>query len=87
MLNIQSQIGRRPIFAAGNSSGDREMLEWAAAGEGPSLALLVVHDDAEREFAYAGEGITTDNSESITDVGTRLGWTLASIKDDWETVY
>ena len=50
--NIQAQLGRRPIMAAGNSGGDREMLEWAAGGEGPSLALLVDHDDAEREFAY-----------------------------------
>ena len=43
--NIQTQLGRRPILAAGNSGGDREMLEWAATGEGPTLALLVNHDD------------------------------------------
>ena len=54
--NIQAQLGRRPILAAGNSGGDREMLEWAAAGEGPTLALLVDHDDDEREFRYVELG-------------------------------
>ena len=54
--NIQAQLGRRPILAAGNSGGDREMLEWAAAGDGPTLAVLVNHDDAEREFAYVSCG-------------------------------
>ena len=46
------------MVAAGNSGGDREMLEWAAAGEGPTLALLVDHDDAEREFAYVSSAET-----------------------------
>lgn len=87
VVNIQSQIGRRPILAAGNSSGDKEMLEWAAAGPGPTLALLVDHDDAEREYAYASEGATTANDEAITDVAARLGWTVASMARDWETVF
>ena len=52
--NIQAHIGRRPILAAGNSAGDREMLEYAHTGERPSLCLVVDHDDAEREYAYAG---------------------------------
>ncbi len=53
-VNIQAHIGRRPILAAGNSAGDREMLEYAHTGEHPSLCLVVDHDDAEREYAYAG---------------------------------
>ena len=53
-INIQAHIGRRPILAAGNSAGDTEMLEYAHTGERPSLCLVVDHDDAEREYAYAG---------------------------------
>ena len=85
--NIQSQLGRRPVMVAGNSGGDREMLEWAAAGDGPTLALLVDHDDAEREFSYVSKAETFSEAEPITDVGARLGWTVVSIARDWETVF
>lgn len=85
--HIQSQLGRRPLLAAGNSGGDREMLEWAAAGEGPTLALLVDHDDAEREFSYVSTAGTLTETEPITEVGARLGWTVVSMADDWETVF
>ena len=85
--NIQSQLGRRPILAAGNSGGDREMLEWAHASEGPSLAILVNHDDADREFSYVSTAETFAESEAITEVGARLGWTVVSMADDWETVF
>ena len=70
--NIQSQLGRRPLLAAGNSGGDREMLEWAAAAPG-GLALLVDHDDADREFAYRSMGVTVDEPEPITAVAERQG--------------
>ncbi len=85
--NIQTQLGRRPILAVGNSGGDRQMLEWAATGEGPTLALLVNHDDAEREFSYVSSAETFAESEEITDVGARLGWTVISMANDWETVF
>jgi phosphoserine phosphatase len=85
--NIQTQLGRRPIFAAGNSGGDREMLEWAAAGDGPRLAVLVNHDDAEREFSYVSSAETFAEREPITDVGARLGWTVVSMADDWSTIF
>ncbi|MEP9364611.1 HAD family hydrolase [Nocardioides sp. CN2-186] len=85
--NIQMQLGRRPIFAAGNSGGDREMLEWAAGGDGPTLAVLVDHDDAEREAAYVSSAATFADPEPITEVGARLGWTVVSMADDWETVF
>ena len=87
VTNIQTQLGRRPILAAGNSGGDREMLEWARAGDGPCLALLVDHDDAEREFAYVSTAETFAEPEPITDVGARLGWTVVSMANDWETVF
>lgn len=85
--NIQTQLGRRPILAGGNSGGDREMLEWAAGGSGPTLALLVNHDDAEREFRYLSTAETFREAEPITAVGERLGWTVVSMADDWATVF
>jgi phosphoserine phosphatase len=87
VANIQTQLGRRPILAAGNSGGDREMLEWAQAAGCPSLALLIDHDDAEREFQYVSAAQTFAETEPITDVGARLGWTVVSMANDWESVF
>ena len=87
VANIQTQLGRRPILAAGNSGGDREMLEWAQAAGRPSLALLIDHDDAEREFQYVSAAQTFVETEPITDVGARLGWTVVSMANDWESVF
>jgi hypothetical protein len=87
VTRIQSHLGRRPVFAAGNSGGDREMLEWATAGEGPSMALLIDHDDDHREFAYQGRAESFVENESITEVAARLGWTVASMANDWTTVF
>ena len=56
-------------------------------GTGPTLALLVDHDDAEREFAYVSTAETFAEPEPITDVGARLGWTVVSMANDWETVF
>ncbi len=87
VTNIQSHIGRAPILAAGNSGGDREMLEWACAGAAPRLALLVEHDDADREYSYVGKAETFDEAEPITDVASRLGWTVVSMARDWDVVF
>ena len=87
VTRIQSHLGRRPVFAAGNSGGDREMLEWATAGEGPSMALVIDHDDDHREFAYQGRAESFVENESITEVAARLGWTVASMANDWTTVF
>jgi phosphoglycolate phosphatase-like HAD superfamily hydrolase len=75
VTNIARSLGRRPIFAAGSNIGDAEVLEYTAAAEGPSLALLVRHDDSEREYAYAGGAVTQD------------GWVVASMQGDWSTVF
>ena len=85
--NIQTQLGRRPILAAGNSGGDRQMLEWAATGAGPTLALLVDHDDDDREFRYLSAGETVAEEEPITAVGDRQGWTVVSMANDWASVF
>jgi phosphoserine phosphatase len=87
VTNIQTQLGRRPILAAGNSGGDRQMLEWACAGERPGLAILIDHDDADREYSYVSTAQTFEETETITAVAERLGWTTVSMARDWETVF
>lgn len=80
VLRIWSRLGRRPILACGNSNGDIEMLEFTTHA-GPSLGLLVFHDDSIREFSYA------TGAERAVDRATREGWPIVSIKNDWHTVY
>ena len=83
---IQSRIGRRPIAAFGNSDGDLQMLQWAAAGSGARFALFVHHDDAYREFAYD----RTDKLQQFNrgwDEAVARGWTVVSMKNDWNTVF
>ena len=87
VTNIQTQLGRRPILAGGNSGGDREMLEWACTGDTPGLAILIDHDDEEHEFRYTSTAQTFAETEVITDVGARLGWTVVSMANDWDTVF
>ncbi len=87
VTHIQSQLGRAPIVAGGNSGGDREMMEWATSGRHPGLSILVDHDDAEREYEYVGRAQTFEESEAITDVARRLGWVTVSMARDWDTVF
>jgi phosphoserine phosphatase len=79
--HIHRAIGRRPIVAAGNSNGDIHMLKYASGHKGSSLALLVHHDDAEREYAYDG------GAEKALGLAPGAGWVLVSMKDDWKTVF
>lgn len=87
VVNIQQHLGRRPVFAAGNSAGDREMIEWAMAGSGPSLGMLIDHDDAEREFAYESVAGTFETTERIVDIGRQEDWTVVSMRHDWSTIF
>lgn len=80
-VRIWNRIGRRPILAAGNSNGDDEMLMYTGGQDGPSLKLLVLHDDAEREFAY------TAGAERALGHAEQFGWTVVSMRDDWSTVF
>jgi hypothetical protein len=84
---IQQHLGRRPILAAGNSPGDREMIEWAVASTGPTLGLLIDHDDDVREMAYESVAGTFHSDERIVDVGRAAGWVVASMRHDWEAVF
>jgi phosphoserine phosphatase len=85
--NIQRQLGRQPIFAAGNSPGDTEMLEYAVSFDGPSLGLLIDHDDADREYSYESIAATFDSDEPLSETARRLGWTTVSMKNDWSEVF
>ena len=87
ICSIQRLLGRRPILAVGNSAGDAEMLEYAQAFEGPSLALLLDHDDSEREYDYRSVAGTIASSESITTAAQRRGWVVVSMRNDWSTVF
>jgi phosphoserine phosphatase len=83
---IQQHIGRRPIMAFGNSDGDFQMLEWSAAGKGPRLALIVHHDDAQREYAY-DRGSHIGKLEKGLDEAPQRGWSIISMKNDWKNIY
>lgn len=83
---IQQHIGRRPIMAFGNSDGDFQMLEWTTADPGPRLALLVHHDDADREWAYDRESHVGKLAKGL-DEGPKRGWTIVSMRNDWKAVH
>lgn len=85
-VGIHQHIGRRPIFAAGNSDGDFEMLEWTTAGEGARFGMLVHHTDAEREFAYDRESHVGKLARGL-DEGPQRGWAIVDMKSDWKVVY
>jgi hypothetical protein len=85
-VGIFRAIGRRPIFAFGNSDGDREMLEYTTSGPGETLALLLHHDDPQREFAYDRES-SLARLDKAWDQAAARGWVVVSMKQDWRTVY
>jgi hypothetical protein len=79
-VRIWSRIGRRPILVGGNSDGDIQMLQFAG-GDRPALRLLLLHDDAEREFAY------TAGAEKSLDLARARGWQVVSMKDEWKAMF
>jgi phosphoglycolate phosphatase-like HAD superfamily hydrolase len=83
---INRFIGRRPIFAFGNSDGDLQMLQWTMAGQGPRFAGLVHHTDAEREYAYDRES-KVGKLDKALDEATAKGWTVVDMKRDWKVVF
>jgi hypothetical protein len=86
-VGINEHIGRRPIAAFGNSDGDRQMLEWTAAGSGPRLMMLVHHDDAQREYAYGADSKIGTFSNELMAEAKKSGWTVISMKNDWNRVF
>jgi phosphoserine phosphatase len=89
---IHLMIGRRPAAAFGNSTGDRQMLEYTKAGDGARLAMLVLHDDAEREYAYGpAEGLPDTKvgtfTQALYDEAKKNGWLVISMKNDWKEIF
>ena len=80
-------IGRLPRAAFGNSDGDRQMLEWTRSGSGARLAVLVHHDDAQREYAYGPATKVGTFGDSLMAEATKRGWTVISMKNDWRRIF
>ncbi len=80
-VGIQLHIGRRPLLSAGNSDGDLQMLEFTSGRKGPSLEILVRHDDAQREFAY------DKGAEKALSEAAKSGWTVVDMKRDWKVIF
>src|SRR5262245_14182228 len=89
---IHLMIGRRPYAAVGNSTGDRQMLEYTKAGDRQRLAMLVLHDDAAREYAYGpAEGLPDSKvgtfPPALYGEAKKNGWTVISMKNDWKRIF
>ncbi len=89
---IHLMIGRRPHAAFGNSTGDREMLEYTGAGDGARLMMLVLHDDALREYAYGpAEGLPATKvgtfTQALYDEAKKDGWVVISMQKDWQKIF
>jgi len=89
---IHLMIGRRPHAAFGNSPGDQQMLEYTKAGDGARLAMLVLHDDAKREYAYGPATGLPDTkigtfTQALYDEAKKQGWTVISMKNDWKQIF
>jgi len=85
-IGIHQHIGRRPIFAAGNSDGDFQMLEYTTAGKGARFGLLVHHDDADREWAYDRDSHIGQLKRGL-DEAKKRNWNIISMKNDWNRIY
>lgn len=89
---IHFMIGRRPVAAFGNSTGDREMLEYTRGGSGARLAMIVLHDDAAREYAYGpAQGLPDSKvgtfTQALYDEAKKNAWTVISMKTDWKRIF
>jgi phosphoglycolate phosphatase-like HAD superfamily hydrolase len=90
--SIHMMIGRRPHAAFGNSTGDRQMLEYTKAGDGARLSMLVLHDDGKREYAYGpAHGLLASKvgtfTQALYDEAKKDGWIVISMKDDWKRIF
>jgi phosphoglycolate phosphatase-like HAD superfamily hydrolase len=89
---IHLMIGRRPNASFGNSTGDQQMLEYTGAGDGARLSMLVLHDDATREYAYGpAQGLPDTKVGTFTPAlyaeAKKKKWTVISMKNDWKKIF
>jgi phosphoglycolate phosphatase-like HAD superfamily hydrolase len=85
-VGINKFIGRRPVFAAGNSDGDLQMLQWTTMAQGPRFGMIVHHTDAEREYAYDRDS-SVGRLDKALDAAPSAGWLVVDMKDDWSQVF
>jgi phosphoglycolate phosphatase-like HAD superfamily hydrolase len=85
-VGIHNYIGRKPVFAAGNSDGDLAMLQWTASGTGKRMMLYIHHTDAEREWAY-DRNSSVGRLDKGLDEALESGWTIVDMKNDWSVIY
>jgi hypothetical protein len=85
-IGIQSHIGRRPVFACGNSDGDLQMMQWTASGKGLRFCLYVHHTDAVREWAYDRNSQIGQLDKGLDQAAIK-GWTVIDMKNDWKNIY
>jgi len=90
--SIHLMIGRRPGMAVGNSTGDRQMLEYTKAGDGARLSMIVLHDDAKREYAYGpAQGLANTRvgtfPQALYNQAVKQGWVVISMKSDWNRIF
>lgn len=83
---IQHHIGRKPIFASGNSDGDLQMLQWSDENDLPSFQLYLHHTDAEREWAYDRDSHVGKLDKGLDEAAAK-GWTVIDMKEDWKVVW
>jgi hypothetical protein len=91
-IGIHLFIGKRPLAAFGNSTGDRQMLEYTGAGDGARLMMLVLHDDGKREYAYGpAQGLPGTKvgafTQALYDQAKKQGWVVISMKNDWNKIF
>jgi phosphoglycolate phosphatase-like HAD superfamily hydrolase len=84
---INHYVGRHPIFAFGNSIGDKEMLEWSANCKGVCFMGLVHHDDAKREYAYGPNSDVGRFPVALMEHAKANGWSVVSMKNDWREIF
>ncbi len=85
-INIQKIIGKKPVFAAGNSDGDLAMLQWTATNKWKNFKLYVHHTDSIREWAYDRNSHIGKLDKGL-DQATEKGWTVIKMEKDWKVVY
>jgi phosphoserine phosphatase len=85
-VGINKFIGLRPIFVAGNSDGDYEMMRWTTAGKGPGFAMLVHHTDAAREYAYDRDSAFGKLDKALNEA-ERRNWLVVDMKNDWKKIF
>lgn len=86
-INIETIIGKRPILAIGNSTGDEAMLKWTTSQQGISLGMLIHHTDAKREWKYGADSFEGKFTPALMEAAKQNKWQVVDMKNDWCQIY